>query len=162
MRKQHHECAARVIETIPLVMRTLAGEMERRGARALSMRRMRALHFVSLHPGANLTDLCRFLDATLSAGSKLVDGLVREGLLAVAASEADRRVKRISVTRAGRRALAAIDRELTAFLAERLSPASEAECAAILAAMAVLRAVFRAPGSAAPRDSPCAVPKSTI
>ena len=145
VRSGREECAARVIETIPLLMRTLGAEPERRGHRGMSMRWQRTLRFISLHRGANLTDLCRFLDASLSAGSKLVDGLVRDGLLAAEASAADRRVKRISITGAGRRALAAIDRQLGVLLSERLAGLSDGDCATIGAAMEALRSVFQAP-----------------
>lgn len=143
MSQGRQECATRVIETIPLVMRTLGAELERRGHRGLSMRRVRTLRFISINRGSNLTDLCRFLDATLSAGSKLVDGLEREGLVRTEASDTDRRVKRISITAAGRKAQAARDRQLSVFLGERLAGLSDAECATIVEAMNSLLSVFR-------------------
>ena len=58
---------------------------------ALTVPQFRTLHFVSAHAGANLSATAEFLGLTLPSTSKLVDQLVRQGILMRGDDATDRR-----------------------------------------------------------------------
>jgi DNA-binding MarR family transcriptional regulator len=60
-------------------------------APALTIPQFRALHFIQEHPGASLSATADFLGLTLPSTSKLVDQLVRRGMLARVDASDDRR-----------------------------------------------------------------------
>jgi DNA-binding MarR family transcriptional regulator len=96
------ECAAQVMETVPLVMRTIRGHMDTRKPSEISIWQFRAMIFLMKREGASLSALAGHMGVTLPAMSKMVDGLVKRKLLQRLASEDDRRMVTLSLTDAGK------------------------------------------------------------
>ena len=95
------QCAAVVLERVPVVMRFLRTEMRRHGAHGLSMPQFRALAFVSRSPGTSLSAVAEFLGVTLSTASIIADRLVRQGLVERAPHPTERRKITLTITEAG-------------------------------------------------------------
>lgn len=76
------ECAAEVIDAVPLVMQFIRSEMRRQGdTNLLSVPQFRALRFLSQYPGASLSNLAEHLGVTRATASTIVERLVRRGLI---------------------------------------------------------------------------------
>ncbi len=104
--------ASTVLETVPLVMRAIRGQM-REGIGGLSVPQFRVLLYVRRHPGTPLSGIAEHLGTTLPAASELVARLVRQGLLTRETDERERRRVCIELTPRGR---AGLDRAQAATL----------------------------------------------
>ena len=96
------DCAAVVLDTSLLVIRTLRREVRSRIPAGLSITQMRGLGFVNLTPGASVSDLANHIGLTMAATSRLVGSLAGRGLLKTNSDPADRRRLRLSLTPRGR------------------------------------------------------------
>lgn len=142
MTEQQQDCAARVIATFPALMQALVSEVEGKGKLRLSFQQFRALMFIGQHAQPHLSMVREHLCTSLSATSKLIDGLIQEGLVAAKAADNDRRIKLLSLTPAGRKRIQAQHRELVAFLETRLEGLTDSERAMVALAMDVLQTVL--------------------
>ena len=108
-------------------MRALRMAMGQLDAPALTVPQFRTLNFVSTHDGPNLSATAEFLGLTLPSTSKLVDQLVRRGILARGDDAADRRRMMLRLTSRGEELLksarAAVSGEFAGMLAN--SPPEE-------------------------------------
>lgn len=75
------ECAARVMDTIPLVMRFIRGEMRSHSAACLSVPQLRSLSFLNRNPGVSLSDLAEHLGVTCATASTTIERLVQRNLV---------------------------------------------------------------------------------
>jgi DNA-binding MarR family transcriptional regulator len=136
------DCAAELLEVVPMMMRVIRAKVRANSSPELSVPQFRALAFLGRNEGAMLGDVASFLVLTLSAASKLVDGLVTAGLVARESDPLDRRKIVLKLTSSGERKFAAV-REATAdFLTERVAEVSADERACITEAMRTLRSLF--------------------
>lgn len=142
------ECAAVLVEVVPSVMRSIQADMqtERTG---LSLRQFLALTFISDPPAASLSHVADHLCLRLPAASKLVDGLVRRGLVMRAVSPTDRRRLTLALTRRGNAALESARRATELHLARMLQGVPVGGRIIVVQAMEVLRPVFAAVPAAA-------------
>ena len=145
-------CAVAILETVPLVMRTVRAEMRRRRPADLSVPQFRALGFVRRHPGTSLSDVAEQLGLTLSAVSTLIDHLVVRELIDRAVNPDNRRRANLTITSLGESTLEAAHAHTRARLVELLAPLSAEDRALIAQAMRILRPVFAA-GDAPDQDS---------
>ena len=145
-------CATAILETVPLVMRTVRAEMRSRRPADLSIPQFRALGFVRRHPGTSLSDVAEHLGLTLSAVSTLIDHLVTRELIERAVNPDNRRRATLTVTPLGQSTLEAAHAHTHARLVKLLAPLSAEDRALIAQAMRVLRPVFAA-GDAPEHDS---------
>jgi DNA-binding MarR family transcriptional regulator len=67
----------------------------------LTIPQFRTLHFIQEHPGTSLSGTAEFLELTLPSTSKLVDQLVRRGMLARVDASDDRRRITLRITPTG-------------------------------------------------------------
>ncbi len=137
-----YECAREMVEVVPLVMRTLVGEMRKHRATDLSVPQFRTLAFLNRHEGACLSDVAEHIGLTLPSMSKMIDGLVARRLVLRYVHPTDRRRVTLSLTEQGGGALQVAREATRAFLAERLATLPESQLAAIVRAMGVLRPIF--------------------
>jgi DNA-binding MarR family transcriptional regulator len=137
-----YECAREMVEVVPLVMRTLVGEMRRHRATDLSVPQFRTLAFLNRHEGACLSDVAEHIGLTLPSISKMIDGLVARRLVLRYVHPTDRRRVTLSLTERGGGALQVAREATRAFLAGRLATLPESQLAAIVHAMGVLRPIF--------------------
>jgi DNA-binding MarR family transcriptional regulator len=94
-------CAGLLLDTVPLVMRTLHEVIHEISDPELTVGQFRTLMFVHRHEGANLSAAAEHLGLRLASTSKLVDHLVRRRLLGRAHDPADRRRMVLRLTARG-------------------------------------------------------------
>ncbi|MCC6190880.1 MAG: MarR family transcriptional regulator [Anaerolineales bacterium] len=145
-------CAREVLDVVPLVMRTIRGEMRRHRGPELGVPHFRVLAFLSQNPGASLSAVAEYVGLRLPSMSTLVAGLVERGLIARCPSPTDRRRVSLALTERGEARLSQARQAALALLAQQLSALSVQEREQVVAGLAVLRAAFTsaAPPAAAP------------
>jgi len=136
------DCAAELLEVVPLMMRVIRAKVRAHSSPELSVPQFRALAFLGRNEGAMLGDVANFLVLTLSAASKLVDGLVTDGLVARHSDPLDRRKIALQLTASGVKRYAATRQATAEFLTERVAEVSPDERACIASAMRTLRGIF--------------------
>jgi len=136
------DCAAELLEVVPLMMRVIRSEVRAHSSPELSMPQFRALAFLGRNEGAMLGDVATFLTLTLSAASKLVDGLVNAKLVARESDPQDRRKIALKLTSAGESKFASARQATADFLADRVAALSAADRDCITEAMRVLHRTF--------------------
>src|SRR5512142_2783 len=85
------ECAAMVVEIVPLVMRTIRAEMRGHRSPDLSVPQFRTLLFLRRQPGASVSDVAGHIGLTLPSVSKMIDRLVTRDLVTRHSAPEDRR-----------------------------------------------------------------------
>ena len=68
-RKKSQQCAARVMEAVPLVMRFIRADMRAINATDMSVPQFRTLAFLDRNPGASLSELAEHLGVTRATAS---------------------------------------------------------------------------------------------
>ena len=139
-------CATLVMDTVPLLMRTIRQEMRRQRPAEISMPQFRALRILQRHPEISLSQMAQCLDLTLATTSKLVDVLEKHALVARVGCPTDHRKLMISLSTLGAETLEQAREAAETRLAELLAQLSADDCAAVAAAMLALRAVVGSEG----------------
>lgn len=134
-------CARDLLDTVPLVMRVIRAQMCRHRS-GLTVPQFRSLCFINSSPVHSISAVADFIGLSLPAMSRLVEGLVEKKLLARRPCADDRRHVRLSVTPAGKAALAEARQLAQAHLAEALKQITPKQRAAVVHSMKTLRAVF--------------------
>src|SRR5438876_76025 len=91
-------CAADILTGVPLIMRFIREEMRVRRRGQLSVPQFRALLFATLQEEPSVSGLAEHLGLSLPTASRLVDLLVRRGLMERKLVAKDRRRIRLSLT----------------------------------------------------------------
>src|SRR6187399_3065383 len=133
------ECAILLLEAVPRVMRALRHAMGQLDAPALTVPQFRALNFVQTHEGPNLSATAEFLGLTLPSTSKLIDQLVRRGILARDDDAKDRRRMTLRLTARGDALLKSARAVASEQFARSLDRAAPAELAALRKALGLLQ-----------------------
>ena len=118
-------CAAMVMDTIPLIMRFIRADMRAIGATTLSVSQFRTLAFLDRHPGSSLSDLAEHLGVTPATASVTVERLVQQGYVQREHHPQERRKIVLDLTQAGNRHLQQArmqTRRQIASLLENLTP----------------------------------------
>jgi DNA-binding MarR family transcriptional regulator len=136
------ECARQVLETVPLVMRTVRAEMRRHRAADLSVPQFRTLTFLSRQTGASLSQVAEHIGLTLPSMSSLVEGLVERKLILRNPHSVDRRRVTLTLTARGQSVLEAAHGATQAALAEKLAALSAQDRTIVVQAMQALRPLF--------------------
>jgi DNA-binding MarR family transcriptional regulator len=136
------ECARQVLETVPLVMRTVRAEMRRHRAADLSVPQFRTLTFLSRQAGASLSQVAEHIGLTLPSMSSLVEGLVERKLILRNPHSVDRRRVTLTLTAQGQSVLEAAHGATQAALAEKLAALSAQDRTIVVQAMQALRPLF--------------------
>ena len=134
--------AQQVLEAVPLVMRTIRGQLRSHRRADISVPQFRAMGYIDQNQGASLSDLANHIGLTLPSMSKLIDGLVSRKLVTRTSDALDRRRICLSLTPLGREELKAAHRFTEKYLAVQLAGLSEADLQAIARSMQVLKALF--------------------
>ena len=142
-------CARDVLAAVPAVMRFIKHQMRRHGQAELTVPQFRALVVLSHQGPASLSVLADHLGLSLPAASRMVELLVKRGLMDRQAQTDDRRRVSLSLTRRGRQTFAKARAATQVALGQSLSTLSLPQLAQISAAMRVLNRVF-APGNCRP------------
>ncbi|AFY72825.1 transcriptional regulator [Synechococcus sp. PCC 7502] len=75
------QCANKVMEVLPVVMKFLRAEMRSHKSSSLSVPQFRALAFLHLSPGSSLSDLAEHLGVTKATASAMAERLVQRDLI---------------------------------------------------------------------------------
>lgn len=140
MDEQTREAARQVVETIPLIMRTVGAEM-RRAVHTGMPAHMRVLGMCSRRAWS-LSQLAEAQAVSAPTMSKTVNTLVERGWLARTPSEEDRRVVHVTVTPAGKQMLDEAHQQTVDHVAALLAALSPDERETLLAGLAVLRSAL--------------------
>ncbi len=143
------KCASEILESVPAIMRYIRAHMRRHRGSDLSVPQFRALAFVGANAGASLSALAEQLGLSLPATSRLVEGLVRKGMIVRRVRQGNRRVVALTISTFGQRTLSAARQATVKRLTEILAPLGCAERLTILHALRTLHREFH---SAAARD----------
>ena len=136
------ECARQVLETVPLVMRTIRAEMRSNRVPDLSVPQFRVLIFLNRHEGASLSDVAGHVGLMLPSMSRMVDGLVARNLVRRGTDADDRRRVALTLTTLGRTAMQSTYESTQAHLAKRLATLPRPERTVLLKAMEALASIF--------------------
>ena len=109
-----------------------------------SLAESRLLWELAHNDDTTATELARGLDLDAGYLSRLLRGFKERGLLKTSRSTTDARQMRLSISAAGRRAFAPLDRRSQAEVAALLGPLSDAQQQELLAAMARIEALLSA------------------
>lgn len=137
-----YACAQEVLEAVPLVMRLIRNYM-RQHRSGLTVPQFRTLCFLSNTPQCSLSEVADFIGLSLPAMSRMVDGLVDNGLVDRRTCQNDRRHIRLSMTPLGEKTVVESRQLALEQLAEvvgQLSPQQQGEVAST---MRLVRDVFR-------------------
>jgi DNA-binding MarR family transcriptional regulator len=133
------QAAEEVMEALSAVHRAVRREMRRARPGEISMQQFRTLGILAHHPGASLSLVAQHLGLTTASTSRLVDGLVREGLISRLDAPEDRRRLVLTLTDKGQDVLKATKESALGKLAQKLAQLSDAERSDVLKGIAVLR-----------------------
>lgn len=142
MSKQIDGAAHQVMDTVPLIMRTIRSEFRTKRSAELSVPQFRALAYIKNNDGASLSHLAGYIGLTLPSMSKLIDGLVNRGLVSRDAHREDRRKVCLHLTALGKSELESAYAHTQTFMAEKLSRLAKDELTAIVSSMQILRELF--------------------
>jgi DNA-binding MarR family transcriptional regulator len=147
------ECAATIMDTFHLMMRSVGGEARRRSPTEFSMQQFRAMMAIEHHKGVSLSQVAEHLGSTLSAVSKLIDSLVERGYVRRETAEDDRRRLILALTDNGEQTVRAVKMHTVSCLAEKLASLTSGECAILNLAMDLLCSAISAPQAAQSRQT---------
>jgi len=134
--------AREVLDVVPAIMRTIRKEMRSRRGADLSVMQFRALFFLNRNPGTSLSAVAEHLGLTLPAVSKMIDGMVANGVVTRGDSPADRRRVMLTLTAQGQNLLEMARGGTQACLVEILTELTPGECEAVHQVMQLLQGLF--------------------
>ncbi|MBE9052827.1 MarR family transcriptional regulator [Nostocales cyanobacterium LEGE 11386] len=136
------ECAARVMETIPLVMRFIRVDMRAHSAAALSIPQLRSLAFINRNPDASLSDLAEHLGVTCATASVTTERLVQRNFVQRNHHPQERRRVILNLTQEGKHHLQQAQDQTRAHIAELLEGLTQEQISQIGEGLALLKSVF--------------------
>ncbi len=134
--------AQEILETVPMIMRTIRAELRSHRGPDLSVPQYRSLNYIHKNPGASLSGVAEHVGLTLPSTSKLVDGLVERGLIDRRECTEDRRRIDLVLTAEGIAILEDSYRNTQARLSRLLSGLVAPQAETVIEAMRILRPLF--------------------
>lgn len=135
-------CARELMDTAPQIMQAIRVEMRLGRGVDLSIPQFRALRFIQQNPDSSLSSLAEYLGLMLPSVSKLVDGLVKVGLVIRQESLTDRRKLNLVLTQAGEAIVDTARANAQACMAKTLGRLSDEELEIVHRAMQLLNPIF--------------------
>jgi MarR family transcriptional regulator for hemolysin len=143
MSSNPEECARELLETVPTIMQDIKTQMRSHRTPDLTIPQFRTLVYADRNPGTSLSDLADHLGLTLPSTSKLVDELLKRGLIVREEHPRDRRRLKLSLTNRGIEILDASQTATLAYFAQKLANTTAADRASIIQAMNTMRTVLQ-------------------
>ena len=138
------QCAAELLEAIHPIMQFVRTEMRSQRELFLSVPQFRVLAFLSLHPGASLSEVAEHLGVTRATASAMIERLVQRSLIDRVEHAQERRHIMLKLTEPGSNHLQQM-REVTRHkIAELLAKLTTQELADVSAGLLILEQVFKA------------------
>jgi DNA-binding MarR family transcriptional regulator len=139
------DCALEVLDAVPPVIWFIRREI-RAYRKGLSLPQFRALAVIHRRPSASLSVVADHLGVSLPTASRVVNGLVEQGLLARKACAEDRRQLSLVIAPAGQTVLHTAWSATQDRLTDQLRSLSPGQRRSIAQAMKALKEVFGAMG----------------
>jgi DNA-binding MarR family transcriptional regulator len=136
------ECAAKIMDTIPLVMRFIRSKMRVHNAAFLSVPQLRSLAFINRNPGASLSDLAEHLGVTPATASATIERLVQRNLVQRLHHPQERRRIVLNLTDEGKYHLQQSLDHTRSHIADLLQGLTPEEISQIEEGLALLKSVF--------------------
>lgn len=136
------ECAASVMDTIPLMMRFIRADMRACSAACLSIPQLRSLAFLNRNPSASLSDLAEHLGVTCATASATTERLVQRNLVQRIDDPQERRRVLLNLTEDGKHHLKQSQDQTRTHIAELLTGFTEEQISHIEEGLALLKNVF--------------------
>jgi DNA-binding MarR family transcriptional regulator len=136
------ECAAKVMETIPLVMKAIRADMRAIGSTTLSVPQFRTLAFLDRNPGASLSDLAEHLGVTRATASATIERLVQRDYVDRKDHPQERRRVVLNLTEAGIHHLEQARVQTRSHITDLLNHLTEEQVVQIEKGLGLLKQVF--------------------
>ncbi|MBD2163071.1 MarR family transcriptional regulator [Calothrix membranacea FACHB-236] len=140
--KPTEECAARVMETVPLLMRFIRADMRSHNAESLSIPQLRSLAFLNRNPGASLSEVAEHLGVTCATASTTIERLVQRDLVQRTDHPQERRRIVLNLTETGKLLLQQSQATTRAHIADILESLTPEEVSHIEEGLTLLKNVF--------------------
>ena len=142
-KKVVEQCAARVMETVPLVMRFIRADMRARGSyEEISVPQFRSLAFLDKHPGASLSELADHLGVTRATASANTERLVQRNFVDRCDHPEERRRVVLKLTAEGKEHLEATRAQTRLYIGDLLTSLSDEEITQVEVGLSLLKQVF--------------------
>lgn len=151
-KKTLEQCAAKVVEVVPLVMRCLRADMRTRKSTELSVPQFRSLAFLDHNPGASLSELAEHLGVTRATASANTERLVQRNYVHRCDNPEERRRVVLNLTEAGKQHLYQTRAQTRAYITDLLSDLTEEQVSQIDQALSLLNEIFEEPVINLPDD----------
>ena len=136
------ECASRVVEVVPTVMRHLRANIRSQKTLKFTIPQFRVLTYLHHYGEATLSELAASQGVSLPTMSKLVGSLVLRKLVARGGHGADRRKLKLQLTDEGNRAHDATLQNTREYVAAKVAHLTEQQRQAIVDGLSLLVGVF--------------------
>ncbi|MFQ4143539.1 MarR family winged helix-turn-helix transcriptional regulator [Chlorogloeopsis sp. ULAP02] len=140
--KPSQECAARVMDTIPLLMRFIRADMRTHSADSLSIPQLRSLAFLKRNPGASLSEVAEHLGVTCATASTTIERLVQRNLVQRTDHPQERRRIVLNLTQQGKQLLEESQDKTRAHIANILENLTPEQVSQIEEGLTLLKNVF--------------------
>lgn len=144
-KKISEQCASKVVEVIPLVMRCLRADMRARKSTELSVPQFRTLAFLDRTPGASLSELAEHLGVTRATASANTERLVQRNYVERYDNPEERRRVVLNLTEEGKQHLYQTRAQTRAYITDLLSSLTAEQVAQIDEALGLLNEIFEEP-----------------
>ncbi len=143
MKSLQSECAARVVEIVPFVLRHLRAHIRSQRERKFTIPQFRVLTYLYLHGQATLSELATSQGVSLPTMSKLVGSLVQHKLVTREGRVEDRRKLRLQLTHEGVKAHDSALESTREYVAAKLDRLPDDDLRTIISALDLLQSVFQ-------------------
>ena len=136
------ECAAKIMEVVPGVIRFIRADMRRQGQTVVSLSQLRVLWFLNRCPQSSLSEVADDLDVTRSTMSMMIERLVQRGFVHRVENPQERRRVLLTLTAPGAEYLEQVSQATRSKVAGVLSPLSDAELQQLMQGIVLLGEAF--------------------
>jgi DNA-binding MarR family transcriptional regulator len=140
--KSSRECAAKVMETIPLVVRFVRADMRTHSTECISLPQLRALAFINRNPETCLSDLAEHLGVTCATASITIERLVQRNLVQRTDHPQERRRLALNLTKEGTQLLNQSQEKTRTHIADLLNGLTPGQISQIVESLNLLQDVF--------------------
>jgi DNA-binding MarR family transcriptional regulator len=144
--KVSEQCAAKIMDTVPLTMRFIRADMRARKSTELSVPQFRTLAFLDRKPGASLSELADHLGVTRATASANTERLVQRNFVHRCDHPEERRRVSLKLTENGKQHLQQARAQTRAYIADILSTLTDEQVIQINDSLTLLKQVFEQTG----------------
>lgn len=137
------QCATKVMEVVPKVMRFMRAEARQQQQPFLSLSQLRVLGFLERCPEASLSEVADYFDVSRSSMSAMIERLVQRNLVNRIEDPKERRRVNLTLTTTGTEYLHQVYEVIRSQLADVLANLSDAQLHQVMEGIALLGEAFK-------------------